>query len=58
MGEAVPGRSHVEPKDLAILGRFLREDSRVNLLVNNAGAGATAPLLNSNVDEMSRADCA
>jgi short-subunit dehydrogenase len=43
-----------DPKDLAGLERFVREDSRVTLLVNNAGAGATASLLNSNVDDMSR----
>src|SRR5580658_7184077 len=29
--------------DLARLEKFLREDSRVTLLVNNAGLGATAP---------------
>ena len=40
--------------DMSSLERVLREDSRVTLLVNNAGAGATAPLLNSDVDEMSR----
>lgn len=46
--------SLTDPKDLASLERFLREDSRVTLLVNNAGAGATAPLLNSSVADMSR----
>lgn len=40
--------------DLAMLERILREDSRVTLLVNNAGVGATAPLLNSDVADMSR----
>jgi len=40
--------------DLAGLERILREDSRVILLVNNAGVGATAPLLNSDVAAMSR----
>jgi len=40
--------------DLARLEQFLREDSRVTLLVNNAGVGATAPLLNSNLADMSR----
>jgi short-subunit dehydrogenase len=39
---------------LAKLERILREDSRVTLLVNNAGVGATEPLLNSNVAAMSR----
>jgi len=40
--------------ELAMLEQILREDSRVTLLVNNAGAGATAPLLNSDITEMSR----
>jgi hypothetical protein len=39
---------------LATLERILREDPRVTLLVNNAGVGATEPLLNSNVAAMSR----
>lgn len=43
-----------ESGDVARLERILREDSRVTLLVNNAGLGATAPLLNSDVDDMSR----
>lgn len=43
-----------DSNDLAGLEQTLREDSRVTLLVNNAGVGATAPLLNSDVDEMSR----
>jgi short-subunit dehydrogenase len=44
----------MDSKDLAGLERILREDSRVTLLVNNAGLGATAPLLNSDVTDMSR----
>jgi uncharacterized protein len=40
--------------DLAKLERILGEDSRITLLVNNAGVGATAPLLNSDVSAMSR----
>jgi short-subunit dehydrogenase len=40
--------------DLAKLEQILREDSRVSLLVNNAGVGATAPLLNSDIADMSR----
>jgi short-subunit dehydrogenase len=40
--------------DVAKLEQILREDSRVALLVNNAGAGATASLLNSDVAAMSR----
>src|SRR5262245_57622543 len=43
-----------DSNDLARLERILREDSRITLLVNNAGVGATAPLLNSDVDDMSR----
>jgi len=43
-----------DSNDLARLERILREDSRVTLLVNNAGVGATAPLLNSDVADMSR----
>jgi short-subunit dehydrogenase len=40
--------------DLAKLEQILREDSRITLLLNNAGVGATAPLLDSNIDDMSR----
>lgn len=40
--------------DLAGLERILRDDSRVTLLVNNAGLGATAPLLNSDIAEISQ----
>jgi short-subunit dehydrogenase len=40
--------------DLARLERVLAEDGRITLLVNNAGFGATAPLLNSEVADMSR----
>jgi len=43
-----------DSNDLAQLEQILREDSRITLLVNNAGVGATAPLLNSDVDDMSR----
>src|SRR5262249_55140673 len=43
-----------DSSDLARLERILREDSRITLLVNNAGVGATAPLLKSDVDDMSR----
>jgi short-subunit dehydrogenase len=38
--------------DLAKLEKILREDSRVTLLVNNAGLGATAPLLKSDIADM------
>jgi len=40
--------------DVAKLEQFLREDSRITLLVNNAGVAATAPLLNSDVAAMSQ----
>ena len=40
--------------DVAKLEQILREDSRVTLLVNNAGVGATAPLLNSDLADMRR----
>jgi len=43
-----------DSNDLVRLERILREDSRITLLVNNAGVGATAPLLNSDIDDMSR----
>jgi short-subunit dehydrogenase len=43
-----------DSNDLAKLEQILREDSRVTLLVNNAGMGATAPLVNSDVTRMSR----
>jgi len=41
-------------KDLAGLERILREDSRIRLLLSNAGLGATQSLLNSDVAKMSR----
>ena len=40
--------------DVAEVERILREDSRVTLLVNNAGAGATAPLVGSDISDMTR----
>lgn len=43
-----------DSNDLAKLERILREDSRITLLVNNAGVAATAPLLKSDVADMSR----
>jgi short-subunit dehydrogenase len=43
-----------DPKDLAGLERIPREDSRITLLLDNAGLGATKPLLGSNVDNMSK----
>lgn len=43
-----------KPGDLAKLEQVLRNDPRVSLLVNSAGVGATAPLLQSDPGEMSR----
>ena len=40
--------------DLARVEEVLRTDPRLSILVNNAGVGATAPLLQADVDEMSR----
>jgi short-subunit dehydrogenase len=43
-----------DSRDLARLEKILREDSRVTLLVNNAGLGATAPLLKSDIADMTQ----
>ena len=43
-----------DSNDVAKLERILREDSTITLLVNNAGMGATAPLLQADVTAMSR----
>jgi len=43
-----------DANDLAKLEQILREDPRVTLLLNNAGVGAIARLLNSDVAAMSR----
>ena len=40
--------------DLAKLEQILRDDRRITLLVNNAGVGATAPLLQSDISDMSQ----
>jgi uncharacterized protein len=40
--------------DLLKVERLLRENSAITMLVNNAGLGATKPLLDSNVNDMSR----
>lgn len=44
----------MNPSDLHKVEQLLRDDARVTLLVNNAGVGATAPLLNSNMTDMSQ----
>lgn len=38
--------------DLARIEKVLREDASITLLINNAGVGATSPLLLSDVDKM------
>src|ERR1700722_8251667 len=38
--------------DLAKVETKLREDSSITMLVNNAGTGSVAPLLNSDVERM------
>jgi short-subunit dehydrogenase len=43
-----------EKADQARVEAVLRTDPRLSILVNNAGVGAVAPLLQSDVDEMSR----
>ncbi len=43
-----------EPTDLAMVEQVLRTNPRITMLVNNAGIGATAPLLRSEVDKMSQ----
>lgn len=43
-----------DPGDLARIETLLREDSSITMLVNNAGVGATGPLLLSDVDKMEK----
>jgi uncharacterized protein len=40
------------PRDLARVESVLRTDASITVLVNNAGVGATAPLLQSDIDKM------
>lgn len=42
------------PRDLARVESVLKDDASITLLVNNAGVGATAPLLQSDVADMDR----
>jgi short-subunit dehydrogenase len=42
-----------DPRDLARVEATLRTDASITTLVNNAGVGATAPLLQADVDKMS-----
>lgn len=44
----------VDPGGLAEVEWMLRDDPRVSMLVNNAGVGATAPLLQSDIGAISR----
>src|SRR5580692_11586016 len=41
-----------DKSDLARVEQTLRSDASITLLINNAGAGATAPLLSSDIDRM------
>jgi short-subunit dehydrogenase len=41
-----------DDKDLRRIEALLRSDARITLLVNNAGFGSTAPLLDASVDKM------
>jgi len=43
-----------DAQDLARIETLLREDSSISMLVNNAGVGATAPLLASDVGKMAQ----
>ena len=43
-----------DPGDLAAVEQELLNNSCITMLVNNAGIGATAPLLGSEVDKMSQ----
>ena len=38
--------------DVARVESLLRKDASITMLVNNAGVGASAPLLDSNIEEM------
>ena len=40
------------PADLRRVEDILRTNARISMLVNNAGVGAAAPLLDSDVDKM------
>ncbi|OUM02206.1 SDR family NAD(P)-dependent oxidoreductase [Variovorax sp. JS1663] len=40
------------PHDVARVEERLRSDERITMLVNNAGLGATAPLVDSDIDKM------
>jgi short-subunit dehydrogenase len=48
----IVGADLTDPADLSEVETLLRTDSSITLLVNNAGVGATKPLLASDVDKM------
>ena len=48
----VVGANLTEKADLARVEHILRSDTTITVLVNNAGVGATGPLLESDVDAM------
>ncbi len=48
----IVGADLTDPADLAEVETLLRTDSSITLLVNNAGVGATKPLLASDVEKM------
>lgn len=50
--EALPADLN-DPAALARIEARLREDAGISILVNNAGVGAVAPLLNADVEKMS-----
>nr|WP_232540214.1 SDR family oxidoreductase [Azohydromonas aeria] len=50
----VLGADLTDAADLRRVEALLREDARITMLVNNAGFGAVAPLLDSDVDQMER----
>lgn len=41
-----------QPKDLANVESKLRDDARITMLVNNAGVASVAPLVNSDVEQL------
>jgi short-subunit dehydrogenase len=48
----VVGANLIEKPDLARVEQILRSDASITALVNNAGVGATGPLLESDIDAM------
>jgi short-subunit dehydrogenase len=48
----VIGADLTDKADLARVAAVLKTDAKITVLVNNAGVGATAPLLDSDIDKM------